>query len=58
MYRDHSGELIPIIVARRRVDVRPAGLARVALAHLVPHLLGVDDHAVQVEDDRVDQSAW
>ena len=34
--------------------VRAAGLAHVLLAHLVPHLLGVDDHAVQVEDDRFD----
>ena len=35
----------------------PPRLAHVLLAHLVPHLLGVDDHAVQVEDDRVDHSA-
>ena len=27
------------------------------LAHVVPHLLGVDDHAVQVEDDGFDHSA-
>ena len=33
------------------IGVRAAGLVHVLLAHLVPHLLGVDDHAVEVEDD-------
>ena len=36
---------------------RPPRLARVFLAHLVPHLLGVDEHAVEVEDDRFGHSA-
>src|SRR5581483_6483093 len=44
-------------VARRRLGVGAADLVRVALAHVVPHLLGVDDHTVQVEDDRVDHRA-
>ena len=36
---------------RRLGGVRQAEPAHVLLAHLVPHLLGVDDHAVEVEDD-------
>jgi hypothetical protein len=28
------------------------------LAHLVPDLLGVEQQAVEIEDDRVDQTAW
>ena len=31
-----------------------AALARQLLAHLVPDVLGVDEHAVEVEDDRLD----
>ena len=35
----------------------PAALADERLAHLVPDLLGVDDHAVEVEDDGGDHAA-
>ena len=35
-----------------------AALVRELLAHLVPDLLGVDEHAVEVEDDGVDHSGW
>jgi L-ascorbate metabolism protein UlaG (beta-lactamase superfamily) len=49
----------PHHVARRPVGVRAAGLPHVQLAYVVPHLLRVDDHAVEVEDDRLDvHSAW
>ena len=33
-----------------------AALARELLSHLVPHVLGVDEHAVEVEDDRLDRA--
>jgi hypothetical protein len=37
--------------------VAAAALADVGLAHLVPELLRLDDHAVEVEDDGLDHSA-
>ena len=51
------GRAHPHHVARRALGERPAGLAGEPDPHLVPHLLGVDDHTVEVEDDRVDHSA-
>ena len=56
MYRDHSGELMPIIA--RCASGPSARRARARrLAHVVPDLLGVDQHAVEVEDDGLDHSA-
>ena len=56
MYRDHSGELMPIIAACAPSCQRPAALADELLAHVVPDLLGVDDHAVEIEDDALDHA--
>jgi hypothetical protein len=39
------------------VVIASVALADVRLAHRVPHLLGLDQHTVHVEDDRVDHSA-
>ena len=54
MYPDHSGELIPIIARCSSGPYRPPRVARQSVAHLVPELLGLDQDAVQVEDDRLD----
>ena len=35
-----------------------AALLRQLLAHVVPDLLRVDDHAVEVEDDGLDHGEW
>ena len=35
-----------------------AALAHVRAPHLVPNLLGLDQHSVQVEDDPLDHSEW
>ena len=43
----HHGPLRPGVPA-------PAALVRQVLAHVVPHLLGVDQQAVHIEDDRRD----
>ena len=56
---------VPRPFTRAHAHHRPLCLGRVApapvgdepLAHLVPHLFGVDDHAVHVEYDRLDHSA-
>ncbi len=56
MYADHSGELMPIIARVASGAVASAALAHVLGAHVVPHLLGVDDHAVEIEDDRLGQT--
>ena len=45
----------------RALDLRvvaAAALADVRLAHRVPDFLGLDQHAVHVEDDGVDHRAW
>ena len=52
-YTDHSVELIPSIACVRLVGPRPAAVGDELAARLVPALLGVDEHAVEVEDDRV-----
>ncbi len=41
----------------RAVVPATAALAHQLLAHVVPHLLAVDDHTVEVEDDRLDHAA-
>ncbi len=51
MYLDHSGELIPIMSRWAPGVPAPAALAGECLADVVPDLLGVDQHAVHVEDD-------
>ena len=56
MYRDHSGRAHAHHVRLRALVPAPAALARELLAHLVPHVLGVDEHAVEVEDDRLDRA--
>src|SRR5205814_9647414 len=40
------------------VVVAAAALAHESLAHLVPDLLRLDEHAVEVEDDGVGQRPW
>ena len=54
MYRDHSGELMPIIARCASSGQRRASLFRDPAARLVPELLGVEQDAVEVEDDRLD----
>ena len=44
--------------ALRALVPAPAALARELLAHLVPDLLGVEQDAVEVEDDRLDHATW
>ena len=56
MYRDHSGELIPIIARCSSGPYRPPRSRANPRAHLVPELLGLDQDAVEVEDDRLDHS--
>jgi len=38
--------------------VSAAPFAHVALAHRIPDLLGLEQHAVEVEDDRFPQTEW
>src|SRR5581483_11718683 len=45
-------------VALRAGMPASAALMCKLLAHVVPHLLGVDQHAVHVEDDRPNHSEW
>ena len=40
----------------RRVDTH--GLTHIALAHRIPHLLGGDEHAVEIEGDGLDHTLW
>ena len=51
------GRAHPHHVPLRAVVPAPASLPGELLAHLVPHLLGVDEHPVHVEDDRLGHSA-
>ena len=48
---------MPIIARCAPSCQRPPRSRAELLAHLVPDLLGVDQHAVQVEDDRLDHAA-
>ena len=54
MYRDHSGELMPIIARWASGRQRAASLLGDLAPGLVPELLGVEEDAVEVEDDRLD----
>ena len=49
---------MPIIARLRAVVPAPAALADELLAHVVPDLLGVDDHAVEIEDHALDHDVW
>ena len=66
------GELHPVVLAHERRPLHGAGAHDHGLvlgppvaamgdgefvAHVVPHLFGLEEHAVKVEDDRVDAHA-